>query len=329
MAVTNMPAGSPTGAHRTPDKRSLTPNVSNVVLGNLHIKPWYPSFYPDDLVGGRKADWLYVCQWCFKYTPEIMKYSAHCKVCPMKSSPPHGEVIYETDEYIIHTLDGAEHKLYCQNLSLFAKLFLETKSVFFDASTFLYYTLILKPSKDELKASTASPMNALNPSGTVAGFFSKEKMSWDNNNLACILIFPPYQRRGLGQILMSSSYVLGRREGRFGGPERPLSALGRKSYVRFWCGEAARCILGGGSKRTLSVKEISEETWIMPEDVVLALKEMDVLETRKTASGSIVVNKGRVREWVEKNKISLEPVVEADGFVEEDISEDDSEEMEE
>lgn len=247
----------------------------------------------------------------------------------MKSSPPHGEVIYETDEYIIHTLDGAEHKLYCQNLSLFAKLFLETKSVFFDASTFLYYTLILKPSKDELKASTASPMNALNPYGTVAGFFSKEKMSWDNNNLACILIFPPYQRRGLGQILMSSSYVLGRREGRFGGPERPLSALGRKSYVRFWCGEAARCILGGGSKRTLSVKEISEETWIMPEDVVLALKEMDVLETRKTASGSIVVNKGRVREWVEKNKISLEPVVEADGFVEEDISEDDSEEMEE
>lgn len=53
-------------------------NVANVVLGNLHIKPWYPSFYPEDLVGGRKAEWLYVCQWCFRYTHEIMKYSAHC-----------------------------------------------------------------------------------------------------------------------------------------------------------------------------------------------------------------------------------------------------------
>lgn len=53
-------------------------NVANVVLGNLHIKPWYPSFYPEDLVGGRKADWLYVCQGCFRYTSEIMKYSAHC-----------------------------------------------------------------------------------------------------------------------------------------------------------------------------------------------------------------------------------------------------------
>ena len=247
----------------------------------------------------------------------------------MKSSPPHGEVIYETDEYIIHKLDGEEHKLYCQNLSLFAKLFLETKSVFFDASTFLYYTLILKPSQEELKAPNTSQINAPNPHGTVAGFFSKEKMSWDNNNLACILIFPPYQRRGLGQVLMSSSYVLGRREGRFGGPERPLSALGRKSYVRFWCGEVARCILSGGTKRTLGVKEISDETWILPEDVVLALKEMDVLETRKTASGSIVVNKRRVREWVERNKISLEPVVDADGFVEEESEEDDSEDMEE
>lgn len=56
----------------------MTPNVANVVLGNLHIKPWYPSFYPEDLGGGRKTDWLYVCQWCFKYTSEIMKYSAHC-----------------------------------------------------------------------------------------------------------------------------------------------------------------------------------------------------------------------------------------------------------
>ena len=61
----------------------MPPNVSNVMLGNLHIKPWYPSFYPEDMMGGRRVDWLYVCQWCFKYTHEIMKYSAHC-VCIIK-----------------------------------------------------------------------------------------------------------------------------------------------------------------------------------------------------------------------------------------------------
>ncbi|CAG8832949.1 35606_t:CDS:2, partial [Racocetra persica] len=30
----------------------------------------------------------------------------------------------------------------------------------------------------------------------VIGYFSKEKISYDNYNLACILVFPPYQRRG-------------------------------------------------------------------------------------------------------------------------------------
>ncbi|EME81042.1 uncharacterized protein MYCFIDRAFT_189326 [Pseudocercospora fijiensis CIRAD86] len=293
MAVTEAAAGPALGAqspHKTPNKQLMTPNVANVVLGTLHIKPWYPSFYPEDLVGGRKTEWLYVCQ---------------CKkVCPLKSEAPPGEIIYEKDDYVIHKIDGEEQKLYCQNLSLFAKLFLETKSVFFDASTFLYYTLIFR-----------SPDH---PHGTVAGFFSKEKMSWDNNNLACILVFPPYQRRGLGQVLIGASYVLGRKEGRFGGPERPLSVPGKKGYVTYWSAEIARCLLSQPNKKTLGVKEISELTWIMPEDVVVALKEMDVLEKRKTASGSVVLNKGKIRNWVERSKVKLDPAVDVDAFIEDE-----------
>ena len=97
-------------------------------------------------------------------------------------------------------------QLYTQNLSLFAKLFLETKSVFYDVTTFLYYLLIrTDPQTGEQQ---------------VVGFFSKEKLSWDNNNLACIIVFPPWQRRGLGQILMGVSYELSKREGRLGGPEK-------------------------------------------------------------------------------------------------------------
>ena len=58
----------------------------------------------------------------------------------------------------------------------------------------------------------------------------------------------------------------------------------------------------------------------MAEDVVAALKEMDVLENRKTASGSIVVNKCKVRAWAEKNNVSLKPVVDVEAFVEEEGS---------
>jgi GNAT superfamily N-acetyltransferase len=89
---------------------------------------------------------------------------------------------------------------------LFAKLFLDTKSVFYDVTTFRYYVLVLTDSQ--------------NAERQVVGFFSKEKMSWDNNNVACILVFPPWQKRGLGQLLMGVSYELSRREGRLGGPEK-------------------------------------------------------------------------------------------------------------
>jgi hypothetical protein len=154
-------------------------------------------------------------------------------------------------------------------------------------------------------------------------------MSWDNNNLACILIFPPWQKRGLGQILIGASYVLGKREGRFGGPERPLSVPGRKGYITYWCGEVARCILQQPRQKTMTVKDVSEETWIMAEDVVLALKEMDVVEKRKTASGCVVVNKSRVRAWAEMNVVNLEPVVDVDAFVDEEGSDATSEEMSE
>lgn len=194
----------------------------------------------------------------------------------------------------------ATQQLYAQNLGLFAKLFLETKSVFFDADTFLYYTLVLHD------ASTP---------GQVVGFFSKEKMSWDNNNVACILIFPPWQRRGLGQILIAASYELGRREGRFGGPERPLSALGRKGYIAYWCCEVARFALMVPLKRTVTIKNISNATYILQDDVVAALKEMDVLENRKTGTGSAVLNKRRLRDWAERHGVSPSPLLDTAAFV--------------
>lgn len=125
---------------------------------------------------------------------------------------------------------------------------------------------------------------------------------------------------------MGASYVLGRREGRFGGPEKPLSARGLKGYLAYWCREVARFIVNAPAKKTLNVKGISEGTWIMPEDVVLALQEMGCLETRKTASGSLIVNKAKVRDWAAKHKVVLAPVVDVEAFFEEETSEESEEE---
>lgn len=54
----------------------LEPNVNEVVLGDLWIKPWFPSFYPEELVGP-SSDRLYVCKWCFKYTKDLVAYLGH------------------------------------------------------------------------------------------------------------------------------------------------------------------------------------------------------------------------------------------------------------
>jgi hypothetical protein len=258
-SLTTMPAASTT----------VEPNVKNVVLGDLQIKPWYPSFYPEELVGST-TERLYVCQWCFRYSVQLMGFlghvvssttdafctsasvcmqllisTVHKKVCPLKDRPPPGMLIYSSNGYSMYEIDGEEHRLYTQNLSLFAKLFLDTKSVFYDVTTFLYYVLVSDdPTPTQPVSNTGSFNTTLSSSqgssttakdaerraqrqsqlggsnGQVVGFFSKEKLSWDNNNLACILVFPPWQRKGLGQILMGVSYELSKREQKLGGPEK-------------------------------------------------------------------------------------------------------------
>jgi len=113
-------------------------------------------------------------------------------------------------------------QLFAQNLSLFTKLFIETKSVCFDVNSFLFYLLVVtNPASPTTTTNTT--INNENNTRQIVGFFSKEKLSWDNNNLACILTFPPYQRRGYSQILMGASYEISKREGEPGGPEKRTS----------------------------------------------------------------------------------------------------------
>lgn len=301
----------------------MDPNVLNVVLGTMLIKPWYPSFYPEELVG-RTVDRLYVCQWCFKYSKELMPFLGHVRACPLRDTAPPGAVIYTKDGYSLYEIDGEEHKLYCQNLSLFAKLFLDTKSVFYDVTTFLYYLLVAhNPSPAIIMA---LPGQENTPRRQVVGFFSKEKMSWDNNNLACILIFPPWQRQGLGKVLMGASYELSKREGRLGGPEKPLSELGKRGYQSYWSQAIARAILSAPSKKILTIEDIRDETYIVQEDIIATLQAMQVLENRKRGGAEAVMNKAKVREWMEANRVGLTPPVDVDGFVEAEKQEEEDEE---
>lgn len=97
----------------------LEPNIKEVVLGDLWIKPWFPSFYPEELVS-RECDRLYVCKWCFKYTVDLAAYLGHTKVCTYKDqhlAEELGGLIYEAPSkeskgnYTILEVDGDESKV--------------------------------------------------------------------------------------------------------------------------------------------------------------------------------------------------------------------------
>lgn len=92
----------------------------------------------------------------------------------------------------MYEVDGAHHKLYCQSLCLLAKLFLDHKTLYYDVGPFMFYILV---KVDEYGAD-------------LLGYFSKEKHSVENNNLACIMILPPYQRNGYGKFLIQISELL-------------------------------------------------------------------------------------------------------------------------
>lgn len=326
-----------TKVNGTPAKS--TRNIDKVVFGDLLVDCSYTSRHVREIVGDKVAegkemlDRLCVCPHCFKYTQEIVKYLGHVQVCerrrdgaegmlPGKRIYRHGksgwqvwEVDGEDDGVSIAVLQLCfyhiqsynetniiSQQLYCQNLSLFAKLFLGDKSVSFDVSSFIYYLLV-----------HTCPITG---SSQVVGFFSKEKQSWDDNNLACILIFPPWQRKGLGSILMGISYEIAKQEGLIGGPEKPLSELGKRGYLRFWSGEIARWLLGREEGMATCLEEISRVTWILKEDCMEALREMGILDESRSQGDEVTrIDQKLVRQWVERTKTSLLPTVDSNGWL--------------
>ena len=94
-----------------------------------------------------------------------------------------------------------------------------------------------------------------------------------------------------------------------------LSDLGRRGYLSFWSATVARYILSSPSKKTFTVNNISEKTYLLPEDVVIALKEMNVLNPKKRGDGAVLVSKAKVRDWAIANNIDLTPAVDPSAMV--------------
>jgi histone acetyltransferase HTATIP len=99
------------------------------------------------------------------------------------------------------------------------------------------------------------------------GYFSKEKESAENYNVACILTLPQHQRHGYGRLLIQFSYELTKKEGKLGSPEKPLSDLGLLGYRAYWTEIIIDLLLESGDTE-ISVDDIAHKTAITHSDIM-------------------------------------------------------------
>jgi len=229
--------------------------IDRIQIGKYEVDTWYFSPYPEEY---GKVTKLWICEYCLKYMRLEKTFRYHQGQCEHKQ--PVGAEIYRNHSISVYEVESNENKLYCQNLCLLAKLFLDHKTLYFDVEPFLFYVLT------EVDRHGAH----------IVGYFSKEKESPEGNNLACIMILPPYQRKGYGKFLIDFSYSLSKAEGVVGSPEKPLSDLGKLSYRSYWSWVLLEILRD--FKGTVSIKDLSQMTAITQNDIITTLQSLNMVK---------------------------------------------------
>ncbi|XP_059045075.1 histone acetyltransferase Tip60 isoform X4 [Achroia grisella] len=276
-------------AHGHDDLVTRMKNIELIELGKNRIRPWYFAPYPQEMVN---LACIYICEFCLKYRKSKKCLERHLIKCKLKHPP--GNEIYRKGSISFFEIDGRKNKCYAQNLCLLAKLFLDHKTLYYDTDPFLFYVMTEFDSRGF----------------HIVGYFSKEKESTEDYNVACILTLPPYQRKGYGKLLIEFSYELSKFEGKTGSPEKPLSDLGLLSYRSYWAQTILDILMhskpvGDNEKPIITINEICELTSIKKEDVISTLQNLNLINYYK---GQYIISVSQQHEKaLEKRTLRIDP----------------------
>ncbi|KAK1219388.1 Histone acetyltransferase [Marasmius sp. AFHP31] len=256
----NIPSASPTVS--TPGPTTSLPTepptlrIRSIRFGPYEIKTWYDAPFPEEYANipdGR----LWICEFCLKYMKSQFGAVRHRTKC--KARHPPGDEIYRDAAVSIFEVDGRKNKIYCQNLCLLSKMYLDHKSLFYDVEPFLFYVMT---EVDDVGA-------------RFVGYFSKEKRSPKDYNVSCIMTLPVRQRKGWGNLLIDFSYLLSKKEKRTGSPEKPLSGLGALGYRNYWTLSLMRYLESAPDSPLL--EDISAATSMTIEDIHTTLVQQGMI----------------------------------------------------
>ncbi|GKT13802.1 histone acetyltransferase [Aduncisulcus paluster] len=302
--------------------------IAKVEFGKYEISTWYWSPYPDEYGACEK---LYICEFCLSYFSDPIRYKRHRSKCDLRYPP--GDEIYRDANVSCFEVDGRLQKVYCQNLCLFAKFFLDDKALFYEVEAFLYYVMCRKDeygyhmvgyfSKEkesenilsciatvpcyqgcgygrklalfyEVEAFLYYVMCRKDEYGYhMVGYFSKEKES--ENILSCIATVPCYQGCGYGRKLVAMSYMLAKKEGRIAGPEEPLSDLGLVLFLSYWKREIIRYLK---DKKEASIQQISQVTHIQVDQVYQTLAALKLIKDLPRGDSVIYCPPEKAKKWL-------------------------------
>ncbi|CAK7289127.1 Histone acetyltransferase KAT7 [Vulpes lagopus] len=249
--------------------------IKTIAFGHYELNIWYHSPYPEEYA---RLGWLYMCEFCLKYMKSQTILRRHMAKCVWKHPP--GDEIYCKGSVSAFKVDGKRNQSYCQNLCLLAKLFLDHKTLYYDVEPFLLYVMT----------------EVDNTSCHLIGYFSKEKNSFLDYSVSCILTMPRYMRQGYGKMLIDFSYLLSKVEEKVGSPERPLSDLGLISS--YWKEVLLRYLRNVQGKE-ISIKEISQLTAVNRVDIVSTLQALQMLKYWK-GKHLVLKRQDLIGEWIAK-----------------------------
>ncbi|KAJ7072131.1 histone acetyltransferase, MYST superfamily [Mycena amicta] len=263
-------------------------NLNRIQIGKHEVDAWYFSPYPKEYA---HLPVLYICEFCLSFFPSEFMLSRHRLRCTLLHPP--GNEIYRCDDLSFYEIDGKRQLTWCRNLSLLSKCFLDHKTLYYDVTPFMYYVMVQRDS-----------------SGChVIGYFSKEKESAENYNVACILTLPQHQRYGYGKLLIEFSYELSKKEGKLGSPEKPLSDLGLLGYRSYWA-DAILELLMRHTDGEMSIDEIAQRTSITHADITNTCATLGLFKHYK--GSHIICLSDAVIERYEKSKAKRKRRIDAD-----------------